>query len=497
MDNATPNIMTEQVTTVALKVEPEWRPLLYFIQARANEVGGCRNLAMELIRNYRGHIGPSELHLARHEKRRLTPGEWASAAAKLNLTVGGCDFDRHYLFEDTETTERRIAREKEERAEWLAYYKAQSEAPTAIDQLHAVAIELAESKLSAALHQICTEGPDSIYRRIRLDGPDLDVLNWFPSLVECLRDYCDKYQGPNRYAETSIRQSVDAALDDAWANKGFALIHGNARLGKSTAAKAWVEANQDKARYFSMEAGSSVPSFFREMAIALGCSVFSYQSRNEEVVAQALQGGNLMLVIDEAHLLMGTGQKTNMGRLEWLRTALINKGVPVALLTTPQFVQRINQAGEQTGFNIDQLRGRITNPVILPESLPIEDFFAVAQVLAPQATKKQIQYLAGYGMDSRFYFQAISRAVQEAQRLAKGELWESFIEKAIVRCVELDNTFNTSFATKEKPTRKKKPKQSFSIPAAPQQEACRQPAERPQHTNFMPDRARPVAIPQT
>ncbi len=70
-------------------------------------------------------------------------------------------------------------------------------------------------------------------------------------------------------------------------------------------------------------------------------------------VEDMLQRTRLAVVIDEAHFALPQGKRISVAPqlIDWIDTALCNNSVPVALVTTPQFMQFLPHVERQTGWN--------------------------------------------------------------------------------------------------------------------------------------------------
>lgn len=158
---------------------------------------------------------------------------------------------------------------------------------------------------------------------------------YFPTLVSTLREYQAAWIADRAEAfVTSIGKQVYDALDYAREMRRLVLVNGLPGIGKSHAAKTWCELNAGCARYVQVPSTNDEVGFFREIAKALGISsglgwkAVQLRERIEDV----LHTGQLMLVFDEAHYAFPTNdcRNTQPGRINWIMTALLNKGLPVA-----------------------------------------------------------------------------------------------------------------------------------------------------------------------
>src|ERR1051326_1632599 len=94
---------------------------------------------------------------------------------------------------------------------------------------------------------------------------------------------------------------------------------------------------------------------------------------------------------------------------------LVNYGVPVALLATPQFEQDKQSLKERAGWNWDQFDRRIGIPVTLPNEISDSDLAAVAKAKLPSGDAKTIRALVAYALWSNSQLAGIDHIVTRAQ----------------------------------------------------------------------------------
>jgi hypothetical protein len=100
-------------------------------------------------------------------------------------------------------------------------------------------------------------------------------------------------------------------------------------------------------------------------------------------------------------------------------TALVNKQVPVCLVTTPQFFLGQRAVEKGTHWTSEQFTGRIGHYQKLPDSLSERDLFAVAHAALPEGDEVSIEMLVRYAQGSAKYLAAIESAARRARFLAK------------------------------------------------------------------------------
>ena len=229
----------------------------------------------------------------------------------------------------------------------------------------------------------------------------------------------------SEFTRTSISDLVFEALNRCLETRRMVVVQGNSRIGKSTAAEAWANAHLGECRHVSLSGILGQSNLFRQLSQALGLAS-TYAQKAFEMharVADCLQRSRLMLVIDEAHFLFPQQDRiySHPKLIDWLDTDLCNRGVPVALIATPQFTSRLREVERRTGWASDQFKGRLGWFKELPAAPNEQDLFAVAGKLIPAADQNMLRFLVGYSLTTKRYFPAIIDLVEDARLLAKKE----------------------------------------------------------------------------
>lgn len=248
-----------------------------------------------------------------------------------------------------------------------------------------------------------------------LTGSEIESLTAF-------RDDWRQKRGVGR-VHTSVGKRIFEALDYTRRAETICLIDGSARLGKSFAARAWCEASAGLARYVEVPSSMDEAAFLHRIAKAVGISS-NLNSKATELrlrLEDVLQTGGLMLVFDEAHYLWPQGRLSHASspnRVNWINTALANFGVPVALITTPQFYLIQRYVEKQSGWNSEQFIGRIGHVERLPERLHTSDLVRVAGALFPEGDEVTLRKLAIYAEVSKKHLASIEAIVKRARWIA-------------------------------------------------------------------------------
>ncbi len=259
-------------------------------------------------------------------------------------------------------------------------------------------------------------------------NPAIDLAKgvWFlPQLMEALHYAMEEWIAA-RSGEgvvTSIGSQIHDALDFCLEGKCLVTVSGNSRIGKTFAVDQWTFRHPGRARYVQVPPTGDETSFFRVIADALGIgSSRAYKTVDlREKIADALKGGDLMLIFDEAHYAWPrtSSRVTAPYRLNWILCELVNQGVPVALVSTPQFATSQRTFVKANGWSDAQLTGRIVRHTKLPESLPSVDLRAVALTYHPTADERALDIFVNYASASAKGLQGIEALFKCAAYVAR------------------------------------------------------------------------------
>ncbi len=141
--------------------------------------------------------------------------------------------------------------------------------------------------------------------------------------------------------------------------------------------------------------------------------------RANSAIRDAVSTRDLMLIFDEAHCLFGLSARASIKRLEYIRTEFVNRGIPVVLVVTPQFSDRLREMERTTGFNTNQFRGRITKWAELPKKPSRADVECVCRHLLPDIPEECATLLVDCAVSADTPLAALNNAVLEARMLAE------------------------------------------------------------------------------
>lgn len=272
---------------------------------------------------------------------------------------------------------------------------------------------------------------------------------------------------------TAIGKRIWETLDFAIASRGMVVLDGLEGRGKTEAVKAWCEFHLGSARFVSLKGITSKTTAFREIAKALGVAS-SYTRTATEMQARiedVLQRSKLMLVIDEAHFLFNQSRRmySRPELLDWIDTAVCNPGVPIALVTTPQFIFCMTRAADQVDWNFRQFRRRVKRWVKLPAVNSETDIKAVARNVFKKASADMISKIIGYALLSKRDLSAIGDVAAEVRaQLGHDDLSQATAEqirRAIFDfLVPSDKTFLEDMAAAQNAGRKSIQKAARALP---------------------------------
>ncbi|HLX72909.1 MAG TPA: ATP-binding protein [Verrucomicrobiae bacterium] len=266
-------------------------------------------------------------------------------------------------------------------------------------------------------------------------------LWWFDNIVEALLEYKDHQEQSTRqkFLLTALGKKVWETLDYSLRTRRMVLLDGIQGRGKSEAAKAWVSFHPGEARYVELKGITNRASAFREIARALGVPT-GYSKTASEIqfrIEDALQRSKLMLVVDEAHraFLRNTRSTNRPELIDWFYSAVADEGVPLGLISTPQFIKDMAIAAEKTGWNYLQFRRRMKY-VPLPAKNSESDIERVARHVLPGASDRVIDEVVFYVVASTRDLSAIGEIVDELKDMLGCDTLEKVTHGQVKRVID-------------------------------------------------------------
>jgi len=301
-------------------------------------------------------------------------------------------------------------------------------------------------------------------------------LDLFRDIIGALVEYRARYEKKNRenFHLTAIGKQIWETLDYALASRSMVLLDGLEGRGKTEAVKAWCELHQGQARFVSLKGVTNKTTVFREIAFALGVT-YAYGRTGPEMQARVedvLNRSKIMLLIDEAHFLINQTRRMT-GRpemIDWLDTAIANRGLPVALCTTPQFIACMARAKNQVEYNFNQFRRRVKRWVKLPDKNSESDIAAVARKVFQGAGESVIKKIVGYALLSKRDLSAVGDVAAEVRAMLGTEdlsrATVAHVHRAITEfLIHSDQAFKVSLDAAESAQRpgRRRPAPSLTI----------------------------------
>ncbi len=284
--------------------------------------------------------------------------------------------------------------------------------------------DAARRELPLFFHSICTEhGRAFLAKQIHGFGSEV----WFcDEPIRVLLELVDRLalKVSERIALTAVTRKVFDSLDYAIQERASVRIHGNTRFGKTESARAWCDMRPGLARFVAVPPGNTLSDLLRRIAEALGME-FTYSTRPQnlkERIEYVIEHSGLFLVLDEGAFLLPANYSTTTppARLNWLRSVIIDRGHPFAVLMTPQvFDGAARKFVKKTGYIMDQFLGKMHDTTKLPEELSRQEMIAVARVHLPELGSDYLAVIADAAIMSPNYLHAVESIAKRCRYLAR------------------------------------------------------------------------------
>jgi hypothetical protein len=147
----------------------------------------------------------------------------------------------------------------------------------------------------------------------------------------------------------------------------------------------------------------------------------------------------LMLVLDEAQWIwpQSLRPQTPPERVNWIMSALLNSGVPVALIASHDFTRMMRNVEQKCPvFGSEQFHGRLRYRKQLPDALSEADLLKIAKAIMPEASEATAMLLVGHALKSKGRLASIETTVSRARFFAAEDLRStagfSDVERALI-----------------------------------------------------------------
>jgi hypothetical protein len=229
-----------------------------------------------------------------------------------------------------------------------------------------------------------------------------------------------------RLAMTAVAKKVFDALDYALQERVMVRIEGDSRFGKTESVRAWADMRPGLARIVEVPESNSLSDLLRSVADALGIA-YSYDTRAQVLrqrIKYVLRQSGIFLILDESAFLIPQNYSATTApeRLNWVRREIVDRGLPLALVHTPQtFLPDADKFVSKTKFAMEQFFGRIYRSVQLPDELDRSDLIAVARIHFPEFSDEGLEEIADQADLSENYLQTMEAVAKLARHIARRE----------------------------------------------------------------------------
>lgn len=310
----------------------------------------------------------------------------------------------------------------------FAAWPWQSTGPVAETAFARLSRELCAQSAPADAEAVASQLP-AFFERLCLDpafDPELANVPFFPSVLAELGKYKARFEraAAARVAQTETTRAVWELLDYASEQTGLVLGEGAYRTGKSISAQAWAQSHLGRCRYVQLTSSKDEHSFYSSIARSLGiaCGQTMKAAQIRPRIEDTLREQHLLLIIDEADWLwpQAVRLRETPSRVIWLLTAIVNAGVPVALIGSRNFSRLlVNTERRCPIWGSEQFYGRLRRRATLPEKLSTPDLFAIAKITLPEADADTRTLLVGHSLKTPAPVPAIESAAARARYFAR------------------------------------------------------------------------------
>lgn len=243
-----------------------------------------------------------------------------------------------------------------------------------------------------------------------------------------------------RIATTVVTEKVFDALDYACMERVMVRIEGESRFGKSESVETYAAMWPGRVRVVRTPSSNNEKDLFKAIAEALGIhhSFGTTGQTLKDKVEFTLRFSGLMIIFDEAAFLIPSSfsATTPPARLNWVRTAIVDRKIPCVLVVTPQsYHGAVQRFVKRTQYSIEQFLGREALRVLLPNELPHADLLAVARIHFPGADEDLLGLVAAMALQSESYLKAVENIARRARFTASKRGAKKFnladVERAI------------------------------------------------------------------
>src|SRR5262249_6710491 len=144
----------------------------------------------------------------------------------------------------------------------------------------------------------------------------------------------------SRLAMTTVAKRVFDAMDFAVQERAVASVKGNARFGKTESARVYCQMHPGRFRLLDVPSSNALSDLYMAVAKAFGLdgSYGSGAQRLRSRIEYILEHTGIGLALDEFHFALPQNYTptTAPARLNWIRTEIMRRELPLVLLMTIQ-----------------------------------------------------------------------------------------------------------------------------------------------------------------
>lgn len=240
------------------------------------------------------------------------------------------------------------------------------------------------------------------------------------SFMERIRGIKAKESHPSAgWVDTGTTRRIWAALDRARDQNAIVHICGPTGRSKTHTALEWRRRNYGCAFYVDCPAIGGIRSLLDELARCAGVNI-GRKIREVALRFEQSLDRRSVIIVDEAVRLLPSQESRDVQRLEYLRRLADVRGIGLAFLSTNVLLNEMEH-GTISRY-LEQLLGRIEDPVYLPDRVSQEEAAEICRGFIPTADQELIS-LASKVANERGRLRNLFRVLRQGSILAaaKGE----------------------------------------------------------------------------
>ena len=406
----------DQITAEPRLVEALW--FLQWVSRPENYAGGLRKFAVEFSEASKDLIGPLALREAgnvpfsEETVRAILKSVPVAGGAWSDIPRGLFDDDLEdwlnsepaHLYRmaravrfDCEDDAERFHAERERPARLTGKLRRDALAMLDREFFARQCLDIARENLPEYFRAVCEQARVGLAPKVRHDS---SAAPWyFAEIGKALIRFLDQWKAreQERIAETVIKQQIFKWIGKGLATRLPVAIEGNSRFGKSESIRTFAAMHPGSVRLVETPPSAGVGDLIRDVARALGVEVPARQQGHlRETVEYVLAHSGLGLIFDEAQFLLPSNftRHTAPARLNWVRRAVIDRGVSAAFIQTPQSYHSAKKRFvSATSYAMEQWDERMLKTLKLPEEIGEEDLLAIARIHFSGLPEKSLRYV--------------------------------------------------------------------------------------------------------